>query len=305
MSKSSDEFLRQEINKRNGIPENAPTSIRPISGYLRHPDINSGIGSMPNEIEAQGDIEVILKKEVAGRTSFSRGDQMKTGGRAVPLNSDDDDLIFDAIANADGKKAKSTMADAFLGLLRASTEKNASSVTKSKKKNSSGEYVEGNEIFEAQILGGFEIDDIDGISYSYNRLVSDSADAEIADIGLMINPREIAQQEEIDESEVREILKKYTHGIPDTPSLKDLKIYRKAQQIRDKYESAGINYVLFERPDGKSIDDPKTYDKNANVIDGVEKTILNKIKREVSAIVAKESQASKKVRTEQKGNKGE
>lgn len=294
MPSSSDEFVRQEFNKRNGIPKDTPLSSRPLSGYLVHKDAPMGFGSAPPEIEAQGDIEVILRKDTANRTSYTRGDPLKTGGRTVPLTSNDSDAIVDALVNSDGRKSGSNMADSLLGLLKSYTEKDFSGLTKSLTKDKSGKYKEGTEQIEAQILGGFDSDDIEGISYSYDRLVEDSANAEVSDVMLKIDIDSIMKNENLSEQDINELKNKYNKSIPITPSLKDLKIYRTSLNIKKKYESLGIGYVLFNRPDGKSIDDPRTYDKSANMIEGVEKTLINKIKREVSAVISKDIGKMKK-----------
>ena len=128
MPKSSDEFIRQSFGARNGLPANSPLSTRPTVGYLVHPDSPTPAGTGPNELEAQGEIEIILRKDIAQRTSYTRGDTMKTGGRLVSLTSQDEEDISDAISNADGKKARSAVADSVLGLLRAQAEKNFGNV---------------------------------------------------------------------------------------------------------------------------------------------------------------------------------
>lgn len=288
MSRTSDEFLRKSFSERNGIPSNAPLSSRPISGYLVHPDNPMPIGSAPNEVEAQGEIEVILRKDVAERTSYTRGDIMKTGGRLVPLTSDDTDDISDALSNADGKKARSAVADSVLGLLKARASKNFSAVQDSVSLDNSGEKKKSKEIIEAQILGGFDIDDIEGISYPYEKVLSDSSNEPISDIFIKLDVDSIMKSIGFLPEESKAIKGKFPMGIPETPAQKEIKAYRRMSSIREKMLKGTIEYVLFPRADGLDVDDPRTYDSSANAWDDIEQVLINRMRREVEASLSKE-----------------
>lgn len=302
MPKSSDEFLRQSFNARNGIPANTPVNARPLSGYLVHPDNPIPIGSGASEIEAQGDIEVILRKDVAQRTSYTRGDSMKTGGRLVPMTSDDDDDISDAISNADGGGAQSAMADSILGLLQSRASGNFSGVQKSRSISSSGGKKESNEIIEAQILGGFGIDDIEGISYPYEKILRESESEPVTDILISLNPDEIIKSVGFTEQESSILKSKFKMGIPETPALKELKAYRKMLSVKKRFLKGTIEYVNFPRADGKDSNDPRTYDKSANAWDDIEQVLVSRMKREIESVLAKELKNMRK-ESQDKGDK--
>lgn len=288
MPKSSDEFLRQSFNARNGIPQNTPINARPLSGYLVHPDSPMLVGSGPNEIESQGEIEVILRKDVAERTSYTRGDSMKTGGRLVPMTSDDEDDVSDAISNADGLNGRSAMADSVLGLLSARANKNFSGVQKSRFIDSSGGKKDSTEIIEAQILGGFGLDDIEGISYPYEKLLRESDTEPVTDIVLSLKPDDIIKSVGFTETESSVLKSKFNMGIPETPALKELRAYRKMLSVKKRLLQGTIEYVIFPRADGKNANDPRTYDKSANAWDDIEQVLISRMKREVESALSKE-----------------
>lgn len=297
MPKSSDEFLRQSFGERNGIPSDTPLSSRPVSGYLVHPDNPMGVGSGPNELEAQGDIEVILRKDVASRTSYTRGDTMKTGGRLVPLTSTNSEDITDAISNADGKKAVSAVADSVLGLLQAEASKRFDSLQKSVRTDPSGKRKESTELIEAQILGGFEIDDVEGISYPYEKVLRESQSEGITDILISIDIDSIMKSAGLSPDEMTQLKSKFNMGIPETPAFNELKAYRRANSLRKKFLRTGIEYVVFPRADGKNIDDPRTYDKSANAWDDIEEVLVNRAKREIQPVLVKEMKNMRKPQT--------
>ena len=66
-----------------------------------------------------------------------------------------------------------------------------------------------------------------------------------------------------------------------TPGIQKLKEYRTAQKIKKKYESMGIGYVKFAHTTGINIENPKTYNKNANVNDNPEQVIKQNIYSEL------------------------
>lgn len=303
MPKSSDEFIRQSFGERNGIPSYTPLNSRPVAAYLMHPDSPMGIGSGPNEIEALGNIEIILRKDLAERTSYTRGDTMKTGGRLVPLTSTDDDDISDAITNADGKKSMSAIADSIIGLLKAEASKKFGSVQKSVSIDSSGKKQESREIIEAQILGGFNIDDVEGISYPYEKVLRESKDEGITDVLLNIDIDSMLKSVGYSDDETKQLKEKFNMGIPETPALSELRAYRKAISIRKKLMKTGIEYVTFPRLDGKNIDDPRTYDKAANAWDDIESVLIERSKREIQPVLAKELKSMRKPQEAKAGEK--
>lgn len=303
MPKSSDEFIRQSFGERNGIPSYTPLNSRPVAAYLVHPDSPMSVGSGPNEIEALGDIEIILRKDLAERTSYTRGDTMKTGGRLVPLNSTNDDDISDAITNADGKKSMSAIADSIIGLLKAEASKKFGSVQKSVSIDSSGKKQESKEIIEAQILGGFNIDDVEGISYPYEKVLRESQDEGITDLLLEFDIDSLMKSVGLSQDEIKELKSKFNMGIPDTPALNELRAYRRLSFLRKKFLKTGIEYVIFPRADGKNVDDPRTYDKTANAWDDIEDVLIARAKREIQPVLVKEMKNMRKPQTQNGENK--
>jgi hypothetical protein len=314
--RSADAF-RGEYNSRIGISKSTPNSAKPVSGYIVHRSHNeekkrqiaaSGKGNIGSDaifeigdtdvvgdgLTALGEIEVILKPEVSDRTSYGRGEALQSAHRPVSMNSSDADDIADALFNADGISSKEQNTEAMLHLLGAKMDKNFSSVGASRDENGKMSPVgmvdsgaRGHEPFEAQILGGFKKNEVEGIHYPYSKV---SKIAESEDISDVVSQNSMKSKLEKLGFTPEEIAYFYSMsgGKPiNTASMTKLKEYRAAKKIKEQYEGMGIGYVKFAHPQGINIENPRSYDKTANQNARVDEILKKAIDAEIDVELKK------------------
>jgi hypothetical protein len=314
--RSSDVF-RDEYNSRIGISKSTPNSAKPVSGYVVHRSHNeekkrrvaaSGKGNIGSDaifeigdndvvgdgLTSLGEIEVILKPEVSNRTAYGRGEALQSAHRPVAMNSNDPDDIADAIINADGIASKKQNTEAMLHLLGAKMDKNFSSVNASMDENGRMAPVgavdsstRAHEPFEAQILGGFKKNEVEGIHYPYSKVAKIAESEDISDV---VNDRSLASKLEKLGFTPEEVAYFYSisGGKPlNTASMAKLKEYRAAKKIKEKYEGMGIGYVKFAHPQGINIENPRSYDKTASPTTRVDEILKRNIDAEVEAELKK------------------
>ena len=314
--RSSDAF-RDEYNSRIGISKSTPNSAKPVSGYVVHRSHNeekkrqiaaSGKGNIGSDaifeigdndvvgdgLTALGEIEVILKPEVSNRTAYGRGEALQSAHRPVAMNSNDPDDIADAIMNADGISSKKQNTEAMLHLLGAKMDKNFSSVNASMDENGKMAPVgavdssaRSHEPFEAQILGGFKKNEVEGIHYPYSKVAKIAESEDISDV---VNDRSLASKLEKLGFTPEEVAYFYSisGGKPlNTASMVKLKEYRAAKKIKEKYEGMGVGYVKFAHPQGINIENPRSYDKTASSTTRVDEILMKSIDVEVEAELKK------------------
>jgi len=314
--RSSDAF-RDEYNSRIGISKSTPNSAKPVSGYVVHRSHNeekkrriaaSGKGNIGSDaifeigdndvvgdgLTALGEIEVVLKPEVSNRTAYGRGEALQSAHRPVAMNSNDPDDIADAIMNADGIASNKQNTEAMLHLLGANMDKNFSSVNASMDENGKMAPVgavdsstRGHEPFEAQILGGFKKNEVEGIHYPYSKVAKIAESEDISDV---VNEKSLASKLEKLGFTPEEVAYFYSisGGKPlNTASMAKLKEYRAAKKIKEKYEGMGIGYVKFAHPQGINIENPRSYDKTASPTTRVDEILKRNIDAEVEAELKK------------------
>lgn len=311
------DHARKAYEVRIGIEPNIDESARPVSGYLvnRSQDAKrrkmTGVSRpehllAPLEMEkgdpygtdlnSQGDIEVILKAGVSKRTSYVRGDSVSSGGRAVAMNSDNQDDILNAIIHDDGSGAKKTMARTMIGLLKASLDEDNSGVTAmpdSKNrltpvdKDDPSAAERETESFEAMILGGFNIEDVEGIHFPYSKIKKIAEDEDISDFldSNFIASRLKRLNNNAESAKIFSALP--TPAKMKTESIVALKEYRAAKRIKKMYENIGVEYIKIAHPEGLNIEDPRSYDKNTSALIDVESILKAKITKEVDSEIQK------------------
>lgn len=313
------DIARRAYELRQGIADDVDDAARPVSGYIVNrsqeakraamsktdiPELmRAPFEDIPGDprgagLSTQGEIEVILKPGVGKRTSYTRGDAVSTGGRAVAMNSDQQEDVLDAIIHDDGPNAKKTMARTMLGLLKASLDDDYSGVTAmpdskgrmtpvDKEDPSADER--NNESFEAMILGGFDADDVEGIHFPYSKIQKIAEDEDVSDF---VNNNLISSrlQKLNNNAESARIFSSMPPAKQlKTESITALKEYRAAKRIKKMYGQAGIGYVKFSHPMGINIEDPRSYDKKASPTADIESILKAKIAKEIDEEIAKMS----------------
>jgi len=308
---TSEKYLKRAFDSTIGIPPSADNVLRPSSGFVvsksqleqkRNKAKENGWNSGPDSIyeledsdefgdglTAYGDIQIILRPEIAQRTSYMRGDPIASGGRPVLMDSENREDILDAILNADGPNKKSHMADTVINLLssRLKKQKGESISTSRKAVPGSNSTVKSNTQMNAQILGGYSASDIEGIYYPFSKVQKYSINADVSDATKnVISIDEIIGQK-IPKSDAESLLKKIESGGINIPSLGALRDYRMAMKIRKKYVDSGIGYVLFAHKQGMNIDNPKSYDPSARGNENVEDVLKRMIRSEIISGIKK------------------
>lgn len=311
---NSDEYLKRAFESTIGINKRTEQNSRPSSGFVisksqmekkrkkaKDNGWNTGKDAIyeledsdefGDGLTAYGDIQVILKPEVAQRTSYMRGDPISSGGRPVLMGSDNKEDILDALVNADGKNKKSHMADAMINLLNSRVQRqrgeNSESITTSRKlKNGEVSTEKTNTVMNAQILGGYSIADVEGIYYPFSKVQKYAINTDISDVMKNIISIDEIINQRIPRNEAVHLFEKINSGSIETPAVKALKEYRMAMKIRDKYVQSGLRYVLFSHKEGMNIDNPKSYDPQAKANENVESVLKRIIASEVRSGIKK------------------
>jgi hypothetical protein len=309
--------LMAEYYSRIGLSKDIDTNIKPVSGYLvnkshieakRKSVINKGNGNVTSSsifeiddsdivgdsLTAQGDIEIVLKPEVANRTSYGLGDSLNSAHRPVSMNSVNRDDIVDAYINSDGHKRNRNNLDSSLALLSAYSANDYSVVNG--RRNKSGQFIrpaansewDGSRApFEAQILGGFDADEIEQVNYPLSKIRAMSMSEDISDV---VDNKSIAQKLRsagFSEEEIQYFYSVNSGEKLNTQSMSMLRDYRAAKKVQSRLAEAGFANVKFVDKLGTNIEDPRTYSRAAEISDNVEDVLRGNINREIIAAARK------------------
>lgn len=306
---SSDEYLKRAFNASSGIKPSSPSQLSPATGFVitksqmeakrrlaKERGGNDGKDAIyeledsdlfGDGLTAYGDIQVILRPEVSGRTSYMRGGPISSGGRPVLMNSESREDVLDAIVNSDGPNKKSHIADAVINLLKSKAGKDSSIGTTRKVAKGEQSSSSSNSTMHAEILGGYSLSDIEGIYYPFSRVQKVSQNTDVSDAmkGVITLEEIIAQKVSQDDANI--LLSRIESGTLETPAVRALRDYRTAMKIREKYRNKGIGYVLFAHKNGTNIDNPKSYDPQAKSGEDVEKVLKRQIAMEIKSGIKK------------------
>ena len=307
---------RTEYLSQIGIPRDTPDSQLPVSGYVvnkSHIDEkkrkvrqlgsgNEGVDAIfeigdkdivGDGLTALGEIEVVLRPETANRVAYGRGNSIDSLSQPVMLDSTERDDIVDAIMTHNGVDKENKNLDTMLHLLAASKDRNFSHINGSRDKDGRMKPVgkidpssnRGHEVFEANILGGFSKDEIEGIHYPYSKIIKLADKEDISDLTKqdIIGPK--LQKLGFTPEEVQYFYSISNEKPINTASMQKLKEYRAAKKIKEKYESSGIGYVKFAHPLGINIENPKTYDKTSSPRDNPEDILKKNIATEIDEVL--------------------
>jgi hypothetical protein len=297
------DVLARNNFERIGIPKHLPDDRLPITGYVVHKShVNkrmadtamSGSGAVSpiavfetkdkdnagDGLTAFGDIEIVLKRGVSERVSYSRGSSMTNGTMPVLLNSSNRDDIADAFYGSTGKNSKMANLEAILGLLLAEATNNYSLVNSV---FAPGDESDGKRVFEALVLGGIDKDEIKQINYPYSR---------IAEIGKSEDITKVVPDTEINQRltalgitpENIEYINSLPSSKTQTQATDELRTYLAAKKVVKKLNEMGFDDVKIAHPDGFDIMDPRSYSRGARPSDDVTKVLKEKAIIEISEI---------------------
>ena len=328
-------MMRRRFLASNGITEDTKLDTHPVSGYVAHGIHEEkasellrmqGIvtGDAPIEFDssnhpygsvgADGDIEVLLRPEVSGRTAYSLGRGIDHGKKPVWMNSDNTSAISEALLPVAENRKDNTagISNALTAHLDndLSAMNNMKVVKPNAKKPSYRQEMadanfSGGQPYGAHILGGFSRDDIAEIRHPWSKIEKSSTDVDISDI---------AQKEPISEKLTRlgyseeEVNYFYslngrngTSGI-NTSAMKQLRNYRKSQTVKSDYEKMGVPSVSFPQKHGLDMHSPSSYSTNPTDRGKTVEAVLSKrIQQEIDAELEAAMKRIQKARAELAG----
>lgn len=237
-------------------------------------------------LTAQGEIEIVLKPEVADRTSYGKGGALKNGHKPVLVNSTSPEDISQALTSDKFKNSH----ESIVNLLGYSLDKDGSSVNSKKPKGAKfkkvGEDLPDDfehEQIQAHILGGFDKDEIESINYPFSKIEKLAETENIDDVIEELSIAETLRKAGFTEAEIAYFYQISGNKQINTQSMRALRQQRAAKKVRDKYKAQGFSKINFAHPRGENIDNPKTFNINANSKATVEDTLKEKIRKEIIA----------------------
>ena len=320
-----------------GIHPDTDDLDRPVAGYVVHPaqDLASrsemrrrgiSVGDAPIEwpagsnphgdIDADGDIEIVLKPEVSGRTAYGVGYGIDNRTRPVWLNSDDSDAISDAIIHVDPAtdpdgsqkrvlNALSAAVDEDFGYLTDSGSVKPAATSQNERTESFGKRLSSHakeskpQRLGAQIMGGFVNEEIAEIRYPWSKITNSSSDMDISDV---INKEPVSDRLRrlgFTDQEIEYFYKVNGDRSLDyisSSTMASLKEYRKALQIQQDYKERGIPNVSFMHPAGLDPMDVSSYMPNPKATTTIEAALAQAINAEVDEILEKMLKQVRKTR---------
>lgn len=311
------ESLLMDYYQSIGIPADMDPELMPVQGYVVHRDhdkkrrqmsILSGAGNVEMDgvyeigdediagdgLTADGEIEIVLKPGVSGRTSYGLGRGMDSHVAPVKLNSTNKDDVMDALTNITGKRGPQESMDAMLNLLAASIDSDFADVNsemsedgKMRRTNQFDDTKRRRKPMQAQILGGFDVDEIEQINYPFTKLEKKAIDENIDDVVNSEMIRNTLLLNGFNQEEIDYITSTGMSKLMDTESMKMLRNYRYAQKLREMYREQGVKKFKIAHPLGINIDNPMSHSKAATPDMGVEQVLVENIKNELKEVAQK------------------
>lgn len=320
-----------------GIHPDTDDIDRPIVGYVIHPaqdqaardvmrksgtpigdaPIEWPLGSNPHgDVDTDGEIEIVLKPEVSGRTAYGFGYGMDNRTRPVWLNSTDPSDISDALVHIDAESDPEGSRMRMLNALSASVDGNYGYLTDmgsvkpaaTNQNEKTSDYLarvsdharaSKPQRLGAQIMGGFVNEEIAEIRYPWSRIASSSSDMDISDV---VNKEPVSDRLRrlgFTDEEIEYFYKMNGDRSLDyisSATMSSLREYRKALEVKQEYEARGIPAVSFAHPAGIDPLDIASYMADPLPGSTVEDALAKAINEEVDALVEKMLKQVRKTR---------
>lgn len=337
--KNEDHFstMEKKYQALIGIHPDTDEIDRPVSGYVVHPaqdlaarnemrrrgmQVGDGPIEWPNgsnphgDIGADGDIEVVLKPEVSGRTAYGFGYGIDDRTRPVWLNSSDHAAISDAIVHVDpatdpeGSRTRvlnslSAVVDGDFGYLTDTGSVKPAATSQNERTEDFGKRLASHkkaskpQRLGAQIMGGFVNEEISEIRYPWSRVSGSSSDVDISDV---VNKEPVSDRLRrlgFTDAEIEYFYKVNGNRSLDyisSSTMASLKEYRKALEIKKDYEKRGIPNVSFMHPAGLDPLDVSSYSDNPVGKATIEGSLAKAINAEVDEMLEKMLKQVRKTR---------
>ena len=320
-----------------GIHPDTDDLDRPVSGYVVHPaqdlaartemrrrgiqvgdaPIEWPTGSNPHgDIDADGDIEVVLKPEVSGRTAYGMGYGIDNRTRPVWLNSSDSAAISEAIVHVDPAtdpdgsqkrvlNALSAAVDGDLGYLTDTGSVKPAATSQNERTEDFGKRLSTHakeskpQRLGAHIMGGFVNEEIAEIRYPWSKVSNSSSDVDISDV---VNKEPVSDRLRrlgFTDQEIEYFYKVNGDRSLDyisSSTMASLKDYRKALAIQEDYKKRGIPNVSFMHPAGLDPLDVSSYAVDPGATTSIEAALAKAINEQVDEMLEKMLKQVRKTR---------
>ena len=320
-----------------GIHPDTDDLDRPVSGYVVHPaqdlaartemrrrgiqvgdaPIEWPTGSNPHgDIDADGDIEVVLKPEVSGRTAYGMGYGIDNRTRPVWLNSSDSAAISEAIVHVDPAtdpdgsqkrvlNALSAAVDGDLGYLTDTGSVKPAATSQNERTEDFGKRLSTHakeskpQRLGAHIMGGFVNEEIAEIRYPWSKVSNSSSDMDISDV---VNKEPVSDRLRrlgFTDQEIEYFYKVNGDRSLDyisSSTMASLKDYRKALAIQEDYKKRGIPNVSFMHPAGLDPLDVSSYAVDPGATTSIEAALAKAINEQVDEMLEKMLKQVRKTR---------
>lgn len=320
-----------------GIHPDTDDIDRPVSAYVVHPaqdalarnalrrsgrqigdsPIEWPSGSNPHgDVDADGEIEIILKPEVSGRTAYGFGYGIDNATRPVWMNSDDSSDIADALIHVDSTADVDGSRTRILNALSAFIDGDYGSFTdvQSVKPAATSQNERTTDFINrsiqhskqakpqrlgAQIMGGFVNEEISEIRYPWSSISASASNIDVSDVVEREPISDRLRRLGFTDAEIEYFYKVNGERSLDyisSGTMSSLREYRKAMEIKKQYESKGIPSVSFAHPSGMNPLDVSSYTQNPDIDQTVEDALAKAINAEVDALLEKMLKQVRKTR---------
>jgi hypothetical protein len=275
------------------------------------------LGSNPHgDIDGDGDIEIVLKPEVSGRTAYGFGYGIDNKTRPVWMNSDNASDISDALVhlNADededgsNMRAMNALSAAIDGDFGYFTDTGSVKPAATSQNEKTEDFIKRTiehsknakpQRLGAHIMGGFVNEEIAEIRIPWSSVTKSSSDMDISDV---INKEPVSDRLRrlgFTDQEIEYFYKVNGERSLDylsSATMASLRDYRKAVQIQKDYTSRGIPAVSFMHPAGLDPLDVSSYSQNPQQGISIEGALAAAINQEVDQLVEKMLKQVRKTR---------
>jgi hypothetical protein len=261
------------------------------------PELAPSKNGVRGRVDTYGDVELTLRPHVSARTSYGYGDAVNDHIRPVAMNSDNSELIQQALIHSghDGVKSDETWNMSPVEMLYGKWKKDFSA-----HRTRPGRNTDGSEIterthapMESLTLGGVSPDEIEHVTINYNAIpksfAGPSEDPLSEDAILAMGITSATKLEAV--KSLRE--SKY---VPE--NMKRLETFMTAKNFKDYLDSKGIGLTVKNNA-GLDIFSPQTHNSRAPKSADAEKAIRinlqNEIKERIIQEIEKALNSSKSV----------
>jgi head-tail adaptor len=328
--------IRRLYEAQIGMPRDLAPQLRPASGYVTHPDWDEAAaekfsalneGKEPNEfsslprgaygaVDSYGQVDLVLRPEVAERAAYGHGDSISTMLLPTRLDETDPEKVFSALLSSNGRELH-TIDRQILGMLEANRTgsfKYLNSLHGAS--NPDGEENLYRQYFEALIPGSFGVEDVAAVRMPFHylsvrtvsaqdRLSGKDALEQTKKIRDEFFSTEMLQRMGFSEEEIQYVMgmldnfKNFSAEKPNIPymtkQLQQLLDFRVAKERKAKIEAKGIQLQVSHHMNADPFN-PASYGGKEG--DDIEQILHRKVLESIPKAVREERERTERMARE-------